>query len=142
MIRARRRSGDRVSSDQSAQAAYLGLDESIDKAITLGFAGFNAAQSANIPTEQTPGDVSGTSSIGGQVDEGQSANKQTRLQETLVGYADVDAGAGAGIVYATDTHAGALEATDAGGVDRKPGSTHITGTATSQFGTYDVDLTR
>jgi hypothetical protein len=176
-------SGDGVSSDASAKAAYLGLDESIDKAITLGFEGFNAAQSANIPTEQVVGDVSGSMSIGGQVDQGQSANKQMRLQETLVGYADIDAGTSAGIVYTTAdagpaeldmslqgipsgtldgtlagsygmtgtlasdvtlaiSFSGALEAGDAGEVERKPGTTHITGTATSSSGTYDVDLTR
>jgi hypothetical protein len=64
-----------VSSTDAAQAAYLGLDKSIDKAITEGFAGFNAASSANIPTETASGDVSGTMTITGQVDQGQSANK-------------------------------------------------------------------
>jgi hypothetical protein len=37
---------------------------------------------------------------------------------------------------------GTLEANDAGGVERKPESTHITGTATSPSGTYAIDITR
>jgi hypothetical protein len=169
-----------VNSTDAAKAAYLGLDKSIDKAITEGFAGFNTASSANIPTETASGDISGTMAITGQVDQGQSANKGMRLNETLSAYADTDAG----ITYDTDPDAGAaalgmqlkgiptgsltgtlsgvydmtgalkgpvtlalsftgtLEATDAGGVDRKPGTTHITGTATSPSGTYAVDVTR
>ena len=51
--------GGGVNSTEQAKQAYLGLDESIDKAITLGFAGFNAASSANIPTEKTNGDGNG-----------------------------------------------------------------------------------
>jgi hypothetical protein len=169
-----------VNSNDQAKQAYLGLDESIDKAITLGFAGFNAASSANIPDETTNGDLTGTMKIGGQVDQGASANKTMRLQETLTTYADSDAG----ITYDTNTDAGlpeldmklsgiptgtlsgtlvgsygmtgalkgdvalnvtfsgGLEQDDAGGVERKPGSTHITGTATSGSGVYQIDLTR
>ncbi|HEY1956517.1 MAG TPA: hypothetical protein VGH28_12925 [Polyangiaceae bacterium] len=169
-----------VDSTEAAKEAYLGLDESIDKAINLGFDGFNAAQSANIPTQQTTGDLSGTMQIGGQVDQGASANKTMRLQETLTGYSDTDGG----IVYDTNTDAGlpeldmklanipngtvdgtlvgtygmsgalegeatlnvafsgALEPNDAGGVERKAGSTHITGTATSGSGSYAIDVTR
>jgi hypothetical protein len=40
-----------VHSDADAMKANLGLDASVDKAINLGFAGFNAAASANIPTQ-------------------------------------------------------------------------------------------
>jgi hypothetical protein len=169
-----------VNSNEDAKAAYLGLDESIDKAITLGFKGFNEAQSANIPTEQTSGDVTGTMQINGQVDQGSSANKGMRLQETLTTYADSDAG----ITYDTNTDAGlpeldmqlkgiptgtldgtlvgtygmtgalkgtvvldvtfsgGLEANDAGLVERKPGSTLITGTATSGNGVYTINLTK
>ncbi|HSQ61554.1 MAG TPA: hypothetical protein VLM85_00010 [Polyangiaceae bacterium] len=176
-------SGSGVNSNDQAKQAYLGLDESIDKAITLGFKGFNAASSANIPTEQTTGDISGTMTITGQVDQGVSANKQMRLLEQLDNYSDTDAG----IVYATSTDAGtdgapaalgmslqgiptgtltgsldgtygmkgALQGTvtlavtfngdlqqgDAG-VERKPGTTHITGTATSGSGVYNIDVTR
>jgi len=169
-----------VNSNDQAKQAYLGLDESIDKAITLGFKGFNEASSANIPTENTNGDVTGTMTIVGQVDQGASANKGMRLLETLTTYSESDAG----ITYDTNTDAGppeldmqlkgiptgtldgtlvgtygmtgalkgevalnvafsgALEANDAGGVERKPGSTHITGTATSGSGVYQIDLTR
>jgi hypothetical protein len=175
--------GGGVSSNNTAQTAYLGLDESVDKAITLGFAGFNAASSANIPTETATGDISGTMTITGQVDQGQSANKQMRLNEALTSYADTDAGTAQGIVYATGdaglaslqmsmmgiptgtlsgslngtyvmtgalqgdvtlaiTFTGNLQAAGDGGVEREPGHTHITGTATSSNGTYAVDLTR
>ena len=173
-----------MNSNDQAKQAYLGLDESIDKAITLGFAGFNAAKSANIPTETANGDVSGTMTVTGQVDQGVSANKQMRLLEALDTYSDTDAG----IVYSTSTDAGTdgapatlnmslqgiptgtlngslagtygmtgalhgavdlsvtftgnLEANDAGGTERKPGTTHITGTATSGSGTYTIDVTR
>jgi hypothetical protein len=173
-----------VDSNEAAKEAYLGLDESIDKAITLGFQGFNDSTNANIPTEQTTGDVSGTMTVTGQVDQGVSANKQMRLNEALGDYSDTDAG----IVYDTSTDAGTdgapavlgmslqgiptgslsgnldgtygmsgalkglvtlsvtfngqLEANDAGGVDRKPGTTHITGTATSGSGVYNIDVTR
>ena len=169
-----------VNSNDQAKQAYLGLDESIDKAINLGFAGFNAASSANIPDQQTTGDLSGTMKIGGQVDQGASANKTMRLQETLTTYADSDGG----ITYDTNTDgglpeldmklsnipngtvsgtlvgsygmtgalkgdvalnvsfSGAIEANDAGGVERTPGQTHITGTATSGSGVYNIDLTR
>jgi hypothetical protein len=176
--------GGSVNSNDDAKKAYLGLDESIDKAITLGFKGFNEAKSANIPTETTNGDLSGTMTITGQVDQGASANKQMRLVEALDDYSDTDAG----IVYSTAsdsgtdgapatldmslqgiptgtlsgsldgtygmtgalkgtvnlsvTFTGSLEADDAGNVERKPGSTHITGTATSGNGTYAIDLTR
>ena len=177
-------SGGGVNSTEQAKQAYLGLDESIDKAITLGFDGYNAASSANIPTQQTTGDISGTMTITGQVDKGVSANKQMRLLEQLDDYSDTDAG----IVYATSTDAGTdgapaalnmslqnvptgtltgsldgtygmtgslqgtvalavtfngdLQANDAGGVERKPGTTHITGTATSGTGVYNIDVTR
>ena len=38
-----------VSSEQQARRAYLGLDKSIGKAITLGFEGFNSATSGAKP---------------------------------------------------------------------------------------------
>ena len=172
-----------VDSNETAKQAYLGLDESIDKAITLGFQGYNDAKSANIPAEQTNGDVSGTMTVTGQVDQGVSANKQMRLLEALAEYADTDAGvvydtsadagsdgapatldmslqgipsgtlsgsldgtyamrgALAGLVTLTVSFDGQLEPNDAGGVERKPGTTHITGTATSGSGTYAIDIT-
>ncbi|HEY2370412.1 MAG TPA: hypothetical protein VGH87_28645, partial [Polyangiaceae bacterium] len=51
-------------------------------------------------------------------------------------------GALKGTVDLAVTFTGSLEANDAGGVERKPGSTHITGTATSGSGIYQIDLTR
>jgi hypothetical protein len=138
-----------------------------------------AASSANIPTETVSGDISGTMTITGQVDQGVSANKQTRLNEALAMYDDT-----AGIVYTTDpdaglatldmslqgiptgslsgslngtydmvgslqgevtlavTFSGSLESSDAGTVERQPGTTHVTGTATSGSGTYTIDVTR
>ena len=45
--------GSGVSSDEQARRAYVGLDVAIDKAINLGFDGFNAASSANIPAQIT-----------------------------------------------------------------------------------------
>lgn len=80
--------GRDLSSSEEAQRAYLGLDGSLAKALTLGFAGFNAATSANIPPQQTPGDVEGTLTISGQVDSGVSANKQMRLRMGMVDYYD------------------------------------------------------
>ena len=172
-----------VNSTQAAQTAYDGLDESIDKAITLGFAGFNAATSANIPTETANGDINGTISVNGQVDQGTSANRVMNLNETLTHYADVDGGPAQGIYYdttdagpaalsmklqgvPTGTMSGSLNGTyamtgtltgdvtlnvtfngqlqpgpDGGGVERKPGTVQITGTATSGSGTYNINVT-
>ncbi len=173
-----------MNSTEQAKQAYLGLDESIDKAITLGFKGFNDSTSANIPTEQTTGDIFGTMTVTGQVDHGVSTNKQMRLLETLTTYSDTDAG----IVYDTNSDAGTdgapatlnmslanvpngtltgsldgtygmsgtlkglvelsvtfngqLEPNDAGGVERKPGTTVITGTATSGSGVYQINITK
>jgi hypothetical protein len=77
-----------VSSDEEARRAYLGLDESIDKALNLGMQGFNMASSANIDPQSTAGDVSGTITVSGQVDQGASANKEMRLFVELVEYSD------------------------------------------------------
>jgi hypothetical protein len=79
---------DKVSSDEQAQVAYLGLDPAIEKSLALGFAGFNAASSANIPTQSTTGNLTGTLTINGQVDQGSSANKGMRLRVGMVGYTD------------------------------------------------------
>ncbi len=171
--------GDGISSEEKAQIAYEGLDASIDKAINLGFSGFNAASSANIPDQNGIGDVTGTMTIRGKVDQGASSNKTMSLTEELVDYCDDGAhtydtdaaalpaldmklskiptgtldgtltgkftltGELAGTVTLNLTFAGDLQPTaDSTGVERKPGTTHITGTADSDFGTYDVDLTR
>ncbi len=169
-----------VSSTEEAQQAYLGLDPSIDKAITLGFAGFNAAKSANIDPQNANGAKSGTMTITGQVDQGASANKGMRLVEKLVTYSDdgkltfatsdatpphldmqlknIPTGTLNGTLvgtYAMDgdlkgsvtlnlTFSGTLQANaqDPKIVERKPGTTHITGTATSGDAVYNVDVTR
>ncbi len=80
--------GDDIDSDTEARRAYLGFDNAIDKAIGLGFDGFNAASSANIPPQDGVGDVDGTMTISGQVDQGASSNKEMRLLVDLVAYAD------------------------------------------------------
>lgn len=169
--------GEGVGSEEDAERAYLGLDASIDKAIDLGFAGFNAASSANIPDQTTEGDLTGTMTIGGKVDQGSSDNKTMSLTEELVGYSDEEE-----LVYDTGTtlpvidmklskvpdgtldgtltgtytmsgllkgpvnlslaFSGDLQPGDGTLVERKPGTTHITGTAESDFGVYDVDVTR
>ena len=171
--------GNGVSSTADAQKAYLGLDPSVDKAITLGFAGFNTASSANISPQTADGGVSGTMTVNGQVDQGVSANKGMRLNEALSNYSDdgkvtynTDAlalpaltinlknipngtldgslngsflmsGGLSGQVSLTLNFAGQIESGgDGGTVVRKPGTTHITGTATSPAGTYNVDVTR
>src|SRR5690606_4696982 len=96
----------------SARAAYLGLDAAIEKALNLGFAGFNAATSANIPPQNTTGDVSGTMDVTGQADQGASDNKGMRLYVALTEYQDVavlvdpdDEEIEFGIVYDTDADA-------------------------------------
>jgi hypothetical protein len=86
-----------VESDEQARRAYLGLDLSVDKSIELGFAGFNAATSANIPIETAPGNLDGTVTVTGQVDQGASKNKGMRLAVAFMGYSDV-----AQYVYDTD----------------------------------------
>lgn len=169
-----------VSSAEDARKAYLGIDPAIDKSIQLGFDGFNSANSANISAQMANGVKSGTMTVTGQVDQGNSANKEMRLKLALADYSDDGA-----IKYATDPAAplaldmslkgiptgtltgtlvgnismsgnleGALKmnlaftgqlqanAQDAKKVERKPGTTHVTGTATSKYGTYTVDVTR
>jgi hypothetical protein len=179
--------GNNVSSDQDAKRAYLGLDASIDQAIDLGFKGFNAAQSANIPAEEGGGVLAGSLTVSGQVDQGMSANKQMRLSVVMAGYSNVSgftyntggAGDGGTVLPSLDmslqgipngtvsgTFAGTFEMSGSlsgpvtlnltftgdlepnpdagatGGVVRKPGTTHITGTAISPAGTFTVDVTK
>jgi hypothetical protein len=81
---------DDVDSDEQARRAYLGLDLSIEKSITLGFAGFNAASSANIDAQTAMGTAAGTLTVTGQVDQGASLNKGMRLNIGMVGYNDGD----------------------------------------------------
>lgn len=77
-----------VDSNEAAKRAYLGLDESIPTAIALGFAGFNAASSANISPQTGSGATAGTITVTGQVDQGSSANKGMRLDVGMVAYSD------------------------------------------------------
>jgi hypothetical protein len=172
--------GGGVNSTDDAKKAYLGLDPSVDKAITLGFAGFNAASSANIAPQTADGGSSGTMTVTGQVDQGASANKGMRLNDALSNYSDdgqikyntdqaalpaltinlkgigtatgtldgslngpfMMSGGLSGQVSLALTFAGQIDTAADGGVSRKSGTTHITGTATSSAGTYNVDVTR
>ena len=79
---------DGIDSDEEARRAYFGLDGSIEKSLTLGFAGFNAAQSANIAPQMGVGDAGGTLTITGQVDQGTSDNKGMRLYVGMVDYTE------------------------------------------------------
>ena len=169
---------DSVSSEGDAQNAYLGLDLSIDKAITLGFNGFNSASSANISPQTTNGTASGTLTVTGQVDQGASANKGMRLFTAFTSYSDngeityntsptalpalnmmllsIPTGTLSGTLVGTVnmtgeeegaltlnlTFQGQLQAGTGSIVERKPGTTRITGTATSAAGTFNVDVTR
>ena len=185
-----------VANEKDAQASYVGLNGAIGKAIQLGFDGFNAATSANIPPQSTTGDLTGTLDVVGQADQGASANKGMRLSLIMVDYEDEiveDGFMSYSIVYDTDpnggdttswdalllpyldlkfanypdgTYSGTLTGpflmsgdldgevvldlmisgstqagVDAGSVERVVGSTTITGTATSQYGTFNVNLT-
>lgn len=170
--------GSGVNSDEQARRAYVGLDAAIDKAINLGFAGFNAASSANIPAQMTTGTAAGTLKVTGQVDQGASANKGMRLLTEFTGYSDDtklfyvtvagktqelnmqlkniptgtlsgDAnwtldmtGELAGQVTLKFVFSGTLQSGAGNTVERKPGTTHITGTATSGPGIYNIDVTR
>lgn len=167
-----------VMSSADAQKAYLGLDASIDKAITLGFDGFNAAKSANISPQTANGTKTGMLTVTGQVDQGSSANKGMRLQTAYTTYSDdgmvtydadpaalpmltmqlkgIPTGTLSGSLDGALTMTGALknkvtlaltftgdlQAGAGNTVERKPGSTHVTGTATSDYGTYTVDVTK
>ena len=77
-----------IDSDEEARRAYLGLDDSIEASIALGFDGFNAASSANIDAQTTSGLVTGTLTITGQVDQGSSDNKGMRLNVGMDDYSD------------------------------------------------------
>ena len=80
--------GDDIDSNEEARRAYFGMDNSVEKSIQLGFAGFNAASSANIDAQVGAGDLSGSLTITGQVDQGASANKGMRLHVGMVDYTD------------------------------------------------------
>ncbi len=72
------------------------------QALDLGFQGFAAATSANIPPQSAPGFKGGTISVAGKVDQGSSDNKNMDLTLALIGWT-----ADTAIVFntATDTAA-------------------------------------
>ena len=168
-----------LDNEASARLAYLGLDGAVGRAIQLGFDGFNAASSANIPEQSEPGDITGLMIVGGQVDQGASANKGMRLQVTLEGgYADVvlegereviyDGGPAdldmsfkglpdaelsgtlvgtfvmdgdlVGDVALNLSFTGQTEAGPGGEIVRVPGTVQVTGTATSDYGVFNIDV--
>lgn len=81
--------GGKVSSEEEAEMAYLGLDRAVQRAMDLGFDGFSAADSANIDPQTGAGDESGTMTISGQIDQGASDNKGMRLDVVLEEYQDL-----------------------------------------------------
>ena len=81
-------SDDGVDSDEEARLAYLGLDQSIEKSLNLGFQGFNLASSANIAPQMMAGASDGMLTVSGQVDQGSSSNKTMRLNIAMVAYSD------------------------------------------------------
>jgi hypothetical protein len=174
--------GNEVDDEEGARAAYLGLDGVVEKALNLGMDGYNAASSANIPDQSITGDVSGTLTVSGQVDQGASDNKEMRLDLALVDYQDevtetdlvvtydtdpaappgldlslrdIPSGTFTGTLMGTFTMVGDIEGpvtlnlalsgeiepgAAEGDIQRVVGSTTITGTATSDYGTYSVDI--
>ena len=95
-----------VTSEEQARRAYLGLDSAVGKAIQLGFDGYNAASSANIPDQTTNGTASGTLTIAGRVDAGVSTNKVMNLSVAMTNYSDGQldlAGEKVAVTYATST---------------------------------------
>lgn len=172
-----------VIDEDSARRAYLGLDTAVERAMNLGFDGYNQASNANIPEQSANGDQNGTMVVEGKVDQGASNNKQMDLTVSLTDYAD-DPVEKVNIQYATGdqplqlglslkglpnatftgsfigspTMTGGLEGTVTldlnlsgeteetasgdGSVQRKEGTLRITGTATSAFGSYAVDISR
>ena len=166
-----------LDNEVAAELAYLGLDRAVDRMIKLGFDGFNAADSANIPPQSEPGDESGTMDVSGKVDQGASANKGMRLDVALTDYSDgpvqdtaifynggpiqadfslkglPDAdltGSLSGVFTMDGDLAGTIEldlaitgsTQDSGGgvIARVPGSIRVVGTATSDYGVFDVDV--
>lgn len=168
-----------VDNEEAARRAYLGLDRAIDRALKLGFDGYNAATNANIPEQSEPGGASGMMIVGGQVDAGVSNNKEMRLLVTLEddysdgpvegkidilyngGPLDLDlsmqglpnaqlTGSFVGTVLMIGDLAGEVtldlsitgetEEDGNGNIRRKPGTIRVLGTATSDYGVFDVDV--
>jgi len=164
-----------VDNAEAAEVAYLGLDQAIDRAIKLGFEGYNAANSANIPEQEDAGAGGGTMVVGGKVDQGASNNKNMDLEVTLTNYTDglvrdfdiiyngpaildlslkglPDAnlsGSFTGTFLMDGDLVGAVEldlsitgmTQDSGGaIVRAPGTIRVTGSATSDYGVFPVDV--
>lgn len=168
-----------VNDEASARLAYLGLDGAVGRAIQLGFEGYNAATSANIPQQSQAGDLTGTMIVTGKVDQGSSDNKNMNLNVTLQdGYADVVLEGDRAVIYdggpaildmsfkglpdATLTgtlvgsfvmdgdlvgnvalnlvFTGQTEAGPGGEIVRVPGTVQVTGTATSDYGVFAIDV--
>ncbi len=174
--------GNEVDDEEGARAAYLGLDGVVEKSLNLGMDGYNAASSANIPDQSTTGDLTGTLTVSGQVDQGASSNKEMRLSVDLVEYRDEVPDMDLLVTYDTDPAAlpalslslrnipngtftgtlvgdfhmagdiegrvtldlamsGQIEPGAAdGAIRRVVGTTTVTGTATSAYGTYAVEV--
>lgn len=174
----------KVSDEAEAEAAYVGLDQAVTRALALGLQGFNAASSANIDPQSEDGATSGTLTVSGKVDQGASDNKVLTLDLAMDDYSDtlgddgepdivydtdpgalpvLDAklkdvpdgtftatlvgtfamdGALTGLVELNLALAGPLEDDGAGGTRRVEGETEVSGTATSEYGTYEVDVSR
>lgn len=172
--------GPAIADEEAAERAVVGLERAINRVIDLGFVAFNAADSANIAETSDDGDESGTLTIGGQIDQGNSDNKGMRLDVTLVEYSDGDvedtaiaydspegdpadvdldlrdvpdgtlegtwlgtfvmSGDLSGPVELELALAGNLVAGEDDAVLLDDGATSVTGTATSDFGVFDVDF--
>lgn len=89
-----------VSDEEAAERAVQGLEQAMTRVIQLGFDGFNAADSANIPEQTGSGVEAGSMTVTGQVDQGSSANKGMRLLMGLSEYSDGEVEESA-IVYDT-----------------------------------------
>jgi len=103
--------GGGVNSKLQAEQSYQGLDQAVEKCITLGFAGFNSAgQGANIVPQSTDGGYSGTLTVSGKVDEGNSDNKNMTLDVEMTNYSDGEVTIGdnppVAIAYQTQADAG------------------------------------
>jgi hypothetical protein len=180
-------SNSSINSNEEARRAYLGLDKSVSKSLTLGFQGWAAASNANIPSQSTAGDLSGMLTITGKVDQGNPSQVTMSLNVGMTMYSDGkitvdDKGNTINVTYATDSAAqpslslklnasagNTINGTLAGdytmsgdlsgkvtlnlsisgkfsgtapNVTRVPGSTTVTGTATSaDGGVYMVNTT-
>jgi hypothetical protein len=77
-----------VDSNEQARRAYLALDKSVSKSLTLGFQGYDMASNANIPPQMTAGDAGGTLNITGKVDQGNPSQASMTLNVGMVKYTD------------------------------------------------------